>query len=302
MTSFRAGGGLPRLHADRVQPPPPACAPTPRKADRRRPRATGPLLGDPPTRRRRRSTRGRRARCCRSEESSDGHGLGGEAAVGEGHARTGAPGRSTRPDLPEDQQRMGDVLDRHGTHRPVELPVPEGERGSRFRSWTTWLVRCGFSAISSAFSPRPTTWPARKAVREVAAPATHQIEKTAARGQDLGVETPQRGDGAVVDVDDLAGEQRRTRRPAPRRRARRRPAGTGRLPSPGRPSRWVGGSTTRGPTRGPRPAGSGTRRTSDRHVTDLPEPDSPTRASVSPASRVKLTPSTALVTPRRVKK
>src|SRR5499426_587223 len=51
-----------------------------------------------------------------------------------------------------------------------------------------------------------------------------------------------------------------------------------------------------------RPAGSGTRRTSDRHVTDFPEPDSPTRASVSPASRVKLTPSTARVTPRRVKK
>src|SRR5215831_4028026 len=51
-----------------------------------------------------------------------------------------------------------------------------------------------------------------------------------------------------------------------------------------------------------RPAGSGTSRTSDRQVTDFPEPDSPTRASVSPAWRMKLTPSTARVTPRRVKK
>ena len=49
-----------------------------------------------------------------------------------------------------------------------------------------------------------------------------------------------------------------------------------------------------------RPAGSGTSRTRDRQVTDFPEPDSPTSASVSPALRVKLTPSTALTTPRRV--
>src|SRR5262245_29752636 len=65
-------------------------------------------------------------------------------------------------------------------------------------------------------------------------------------------------------------------------------------------SRFSPSSRTRPPTM--RPAGSGTRRTSDRHVTDLPEPDSPTSASVCPASSVKLTPSTALVTPRRVKK
>jgi hypothetical protein len=58
--------------------------------------------------------------------------------------------------------------------------------------------------------------------------------------------------------------------------------------------------STRPPTI--RAAGSGTSRTSERHVTDLPDPDSPTRARVSPSWRVKLTPSTALVTPRRVKK
>jgi len=51
-----------------------------------------------------------------------------------------------------------------------------------------------------------------------------------------------------------------------------------------------------------RPAGSGTSRTSERHVTDFPDPDSPTSARVSPASSVKLTPSTAFVMPRRVKK
>jgi hypothetical protein len=65
-------------------------------------------------------------------------------------------------------------------------------------------------------------------------------------------------------------------------------------------SRSSPSSSTRPPTM--RPAGSGTRRTSERHVTDLPDPDSPTRARVSPAFSVKLTPSTARVTPRRVKK
>src|SRR5437879_2359379 len=59
-------------------------------------------------------------------------------------------------------------------------------------------------------------------------------------------------------------------------------------------------NTTRPPTM--RPAGSGTSRTRDRQVTDFPDPDSPTSASVSPACSVKLTPSTALMTPRRVKK
>src|SRR5262245_51995988 len=65
-------------------------------------------------------------------------------------------------------------------------------------------------------------------------------------------------------------------------------------------SRFSPSSSTRPPTM--RPAGSGTSRTRDRHVTDLPEPDSPTSARVSPAPTAKLTPSTALMTPRRVKK
>src|SRR5712692_12096184 len=64
-----------------------------------------------------------------------------------------------------------------------------------------------------------------------------------------------------------------------------------------RSSPW---NRTRPPTT--RPAGSGTSRTRERQVTDFPDPDSPTRARVSPASRLKLTPSTALVIPRRVKK
>src|SRR5205823_5506610 len=50
------------------------------------------------------------------------------------------------------------------------------------------------------------------------------------------------------------------------------------------------------------PPGCGTSRSSDRLVMVLPEPDSPTMPSVSPGATVKLTPSTALTTPRRVKK
>src|SRR5205085_8726897 len=42
--------------------------------------------------------------------------------------------------------------------------------------------------------------------RQVATPATHQIEEGAARRQYLGVQPLERGDRAVVDVDDLARE------------------------------------------------------------------------------------------------
>src|SRR6185503_1177584 len=50
------------------------------------------------------------------------------------------------------------------------------------------------------------------------------------------------------------------------------------------------------------PPGWGTSRSSDRLVIVLPEPDSPTIPRVSPGATEKLTPSTALTTPRRVKK
>src|SRR5258708_23760503 len=43
------------------------------------------------------------------------------------------------------------------------------------------------------------------------------------------------------------------------------------------------------------------RRMSDSAVTDLPQPDSPTRPSVSPAASSNDTPSTAWTTPSRVK-
>ena len=51
-----------------------------------------------------------------------------------------------------------------------------------------------------------------------------------------------------------------------------------------------------------RPGGVGIRRITDRLVTDFPEPDSPTTARVSPRSRWKLTPSTALTVPSSVSK
>ena len=49
-----------------------------------------------------------------------------------------------------------------------------------------------------------------------------------------------------------------------------------------------------------RPGGEGTRRISERTVTDLPQPDSPTIPRVSPRRRSKLTPSTAFTVPQRV--
>ena len=48
-----------------------------------------------------------------------------------------------------------------------------------------------------------------------------------------------------------------------------------------------------------RPGGSGTSRMSDSAVMLLPQPDSPTIASVSAAPSEKQTPSTALTTPWR---
>ena len=50
------------------------------------------------------------------------------------------------------------------------------------------------------------------------------------------------------------------------------------------------------------PGGEGTSLIIEREVTDLPDPDSPTIPKVSPLWRLKLTPSTALTTPHRVKK
>src|SRR3954466_13471843 len=50
------------------------------------------------------------------------------------------------------------------------------------------------------------------------------------------------------------------------------------------------------------PGGSAISRISDIEVTDLPQPDSPTMASVSPALTWKETPSTARLTPSGVRK
>jgi hypothetical protein len=49
-----------------------------------------------------------------------------------------------------------------------------------------------------------------------------------------------------------------------------------------------------------RAAGRGTSRSTDRHVMLLPEPDSPTRPSVSPSPTANETLSTALIVPQRV--
>src|SRR5262247_2108125 len=51
-----------------------------------------------------------------------------------------------------------------------------------------------------------------------------------------------------------------------------------------------------------RPGGEAIRRMMESEVTLLPQPDSPTTASVSPGATVKDTPSTARTTPSRVKK
>ena len=49
-----------------------------------------------------------------------------------------------------------------------------------------------------------------------------------------------------------------------------------------------------------RAGGSGSRRMIDSADSDLPQPDSPTTATVSPAPTVRLSPSTAFISPRRV--
>ena len=51
-----------------------------------------------------------------------------------------------------------------------------------------------------------------------------------------------------------------------------------------------------------RPGGSATRRRTDSAVTLLPQPDSPTTPSVSPAATLYDTPSTARTVPAAVKK
>src|SRR5713101_7678463 len=66
------------------------------------------------------------------------------------------------------------------------------------------------------------------------------------------------------------------------------------LPTSSSPSRRIDPSTIR-------PGGSSRPRI-DQPVTVLPDPDSPTRPRTSPRATVKLTPSTALMTPARVKK
>ncbi len=70
------------------------------------------------------------------------------------------------------------------------------------------------------------------------------------------------------------------------RRARRRRSSAGRQLRPGRGPRTAGG-----------PAVGSIRRSSSRAIVDLPQPDSPTIAKVSPARTSKDTPSTALTVP-----
>src|SRR6478672_415290 len=68
----------------------------------------------------------------------------------------------------------------------------------------------------------------------------------------------------------------------------------------GNASRSRPSKTTRPPT--VRPGGDAIRRRIDSDVTLLPQPDSPTTASVSPRPTENETPSTARTTPSRVKK
>ena len=65
-----------------------------------------------------------------------------------------------------------------------------------------------------------------------------------------------------------------------------------------RPRRSTPASRTEPPTM--RPGGSATRRMSESAVTLLPQPDSPTMASISPRFSEKETPSTAFTSPPRV--
>src|SRR5882724_5141242 len=99
---------------------------------------------------------------------------------------------------------MDHVLDRDGAHRTVELRIAERQSSVVVDvvndvTAELWVVRHLLRVQTQAHDGARA-----KARREMAAPATHQIEQTAARGQNPGVQGPERGDRAVVDVHDLA--------------------------------------------------------------------------------------------------
>ena len=118
--------------------------------------------------------------------------------------RRGAPGRSTR--RTSRSRRTGWITYWIETAHipPSNSASSKGSRVSRFTSWTTWAVRCGLSGHLLGVQTQADDGPCAKARRQVAAPAAHQIEQAAARRKHLGIQAPERGDRAVVDVDDLA--------------------------------------------------------------------------------------------------
>src|SRR5207245_10790284 len=106
--------------------------------------------------------------------------------------------------LAQEEDGVDHVLNRDRAHRAVELRVAERE------SWITihvvndvapelWVVRHLLRVQTQSHDGARA-----EAGREMTAPTAHQIEEAATGRQNLGVQLPERGDRAVVDVDDLA--------------------------------------------------------------------------------------------------
>ena len=99
---------------------------------------------------------------------------------------------------------MDHVLDRDGAGRAVERLVVE--RKPRVAIDVVHDVPRELRVVGHLLGVQPQSddLGGTESGGQVAAPAAHQIEEPPAGGQDLRVETAERGDRAVVDVDDLA--------------------------------------------------------------------------------------------------
>ena len=125
----------------------------------------------------------------------------------ENDTTNGAPGRSTRRTSRNSSERVRHVLDRDRARGAVERLVVERQ---------AWLAVHVVHDVTGELRvvghllgvhPEPHDLARVEALRQMAAPAAHQIEQPAAGRQHRRVEPAERGDGAVVDVDDLAGRE-----------------------------------------------------------------------------------------------
>ena len=102
---------------------------------------------------------------------------------------------------------MDHVLDRDGAHRAIEGLVTERQARLAVDVVHDGLRQLRVLGHLLGVQSQPDDLARGGTGRQVAAPATHQIQEGAARRQHLGVQSPERGDRPVVDVDNLARER-----------------------------------------------------------------------------------------------